>query len=146
MAEKSKREAEQSGTPADGQSEGKIPAESDGGERTRERPVFRPRVDILENDKGLVLTADLPGVDPDNLEVELEKRVLTIRGRVDEEVPEGFGVLYKEYEIGDFERRFTLSGDFDPENVEADLENGVLRLTIPTAPEREAKRIDVKSR
>jgi HSP20 family protein len=126
--------------------QGKLPAQQEGGERTRERPVFRPRIDIYETDQGLVLAADLPGVKPQSLDVQLENRILTIHGRVEDDAPEGYGRLYQEYEIGDFERQFTLAGDFDAEKVTANLENGVLRLTIPRAPEPQARRIDVKAR
>jgi HSP20 family protein len=126
------------------QHEAKLPAEEEEGERTRERLVFSPRVDIHETDDTLVMTADLPGVRPDDLSIHLEKRVLTIHGRVSDIAPEGYSPLYQEYEIGDYERRFTLAGDFDADNVEADFENGVLRLTIPKAPEPETKRVQVR--
>jgi HSP20 family molecular chaperone IbpA len=107
--------------------------------------MFLPRVDIYETQTGLVVAADLPGVKPDGLEVTLEKRVLSIYGRVDEEVPEGYSLVYREYEVGDFERQFTLSGDFDINGIEANLKDGMLYLAIPRAPEPEAKRIQIRS-
>ena len=124
--------------------EGKLSAEQDAGERTHERPAFIPRVDIYETETGLVV-ADLPGVSPDGLEVTLEKRVLSIYGRVEEDAPEGYSQVYREYEVGDFERQFTLSGDFDINGIEANLKDGVLHLAIPRAPEAAAKRIEVRS-
>ena len=123
----------------------KIPAEQEGGERTREHAVFRPRADIYETDNGLMLVADLPGVSPDGLDITLEKRVLTIYGRANDDAPEGYSPVYREYEVGDFERRFTLGGDFDADRIEADLRDGVLRLSIPRSPEAEAKRIEVRT-
>jgi HSP20 family protein len=125
--------------------EGKLSAEQDAGERTHERPVFVPRVDIYETESGLVVVADLPGVSPEGLEVTLEKRVLSIYGRVEEEAPEGYSQAYREYAVGDFERQFTLSGDFDINGIEANLKYGVLHLAIPRAPEAAAKRIEVRS-
>jgi HSP20 family protein len=125
--------------------EGKLSAEQDAGERTHERPVFVPRVDIYETESGLVVVADLPGVSPEGLEVTLEKRVLSIYGRVEEEAPEGYSQVYREYAVGDFERQFTLSGDFDINGIEANLKYGVLHLAIPRAPEAAAKRIKVRS-
>jgi HSP20 family molecular chaperone IbpA len=125
--------------------EGKLSAEQDAGERTHERPVFVPRVDIYENETGLVVVADLPGVSPESLEVTLEKRVLSIYGRVEEDAPEGYSQAYREYEVGDFERQFTLSGDFDMNGIEANLKHGVLHLAIPRAQEAAAKRIEVRS-
>ncbi len=123
----------------------KVPAERGAGEPTRDRPQFQPRVDIYEKGNGLVLVADLPGVSTNGLEVTLEKRVLTVYGRVEEDRPEGYSPVYHEYDIGDFERQFTLAGDFDVDGIQADLDEGVLRLTIPRAPEPAAKRIQVKA-
>ena len=125
--------------------EGKLSAEQEAGERTHERPVFVPRVDIYETESGLVVVADLPGVSPEGLEVTLEKRVLSIYGRVEEDAPEGYSQVYREYAVGDFERQFTLSGDFDINGIEANLKYGVLHLAIPRAPEAMAKRIEVRS-
>ena len=127
------------------ENEAKLPAEQGAGERTHDRPMFLPRVDIYETQTGLVVAADLPGVKPDGLEVTLEKRVLSIYGRVDEETPEGYSLVYREYEVGDFERQFTLSGDFDINGIEADLKDGMLHLVIPRTPEPEAKRIEVRT-
>ena len=87
------------------ENETKLPAEQGAGERTHDRPMFLPQVDIYETETGLVVAADLPGVKPDGLEVTLEKRVLSIYGRVDEETPEGYSLVYREYEVGDFEHR-----------------------------------------
>ena len=125
--------------------EGKLSAEQEAGERTHERPAFVPRVDIYETETGLVVVADLPGVSPDGLEVTLEKRVLSIYGRVEDDAPEGYSQAYREYAVGDFERQFTLSGDFDINGIEANLKYGVLHLAIPRAPEAAAKRIKVTS-
>jgi HSP20 family molecular chaperone IbpA len=127
------------------ENETKLPAEQGAGERTHDRPMFLPRVDIYETETGLVIAADLPGVNPDGLEVTLDKRVLSIYGRVDEETPEGYSLVYREYEVGDFERQFTLSGDFDINGIEANLKDGMLHLAIPRAPEPEAKRIQIRS-
>ena len=125
--------------------EGKLSAEQEAGERTHERAAFVPRVDIYETETGLVVVADLPGVSPEGLEVTLEKRVLSIYGRVEDDAPEGYSQAYREYAVGDFERQFTLSGDFDINGIEANLKYGVLHLAIPRAPEAAAKRIEVTS-
>jgi HSP20 family molecular chaperone IbpA len=127
------------------ENETKLPAEQGAGERTHDRPMFLPWVDIYESETGLVIAADLPGVNPDGLEVTLDKRVLSIYGRVDEGAPEGYSMVYREYEVGDFERQFTLSGDFNINGIEADLRDGMLHLAIPRAPEPEAKRIEVRT-
>ena len=84
-------------------------AQPQGTERTRERPLYAPRVDIVETADALEVLADMPGVTRDGVEVTLEQRVLTIRGRADVPAPEGLAPLYLEYEPGDYERSFTLS-------------------------------------
>lgn len=148
MARKKTSESENKenrNTPAEEQGDQKLPAEQQGGEPTRSRLSFRPRVDILETDKGLTLVADMPGAAPDSVEITLEHRELTIRAQVDEEEPENMTLLYGEYQVGDYERRFQLAGDFDVDRIEAKLTNGVLHLTVPRAPEPEAKRIKVKA-
>lgn len=124
--------------------EGKLPAEAEGGEPTRARPTFRPRVDILETETGLVLMADVPGATREGIEISLERRELTIRARVEDHAPEGLTPLLREYAVGDYERRFTLSGDFDVEGIAADLKDGVLTLTVPKAAEAQARRIEVR--
>lgn len=87
---------------------------------------------------------EMPGVGPDDAEITLENRVLTIRGKVRPTQPESLQLVYAEYGEGDFERSFTLSEDFDPDRIEAELRNGVLTLTLPKAPEAQPRKIAVK--
>jgi HSP20 family molecular chaperone IbpA len=122
----------------------KLPAEQEGsGERTRSRPTFRPRCDILETEEGLTILADMPGAKAETLEVHVEKRELSIRAEVEEAAPEGMSLAIREYQAGDWERRFAVSREFDLERVSASLTDGVLKLTLPKAREAEARRIDV---
>jgi HSP20 family molecular chaperone IbpA len=123
----------------------KMLAEQVVGERTRSRRTFQPPVDIYENEQGLMLLADVPGAQPERLHVTLERHVLNIWAEVEDHAPEGYSSTYREYEVGDFERQFTLSGDFDAEKIEASLTDGVLRLTIPRAAEAAPRTIKVKA-
>ena len=125
--------------------EPKRPAEPQGGERTRSRRTFRPAVDIYEVENGLMLLADVPGATPEGMTITLERRVLTIRAQAAEHAPEGYSLVYQEYEVGDFECQFTLAGEFDAEKIEASLSDGVLRLTIPKAVEAQARTIQIKA-
>ncbi len=127
------------------QREGRLTAEQEAGEPTRSRRTFRPLVDIYEADEGLVVLADVPGADPNGIAISLEGRELILRAEVDEDAPERMSVLHREYEIGDYERRFQLSGDVDVENIRAELKHGLLKITIPKAPEPQARRIEVRS-
>ena len=117
----------------------------EGSERTRERPLYAPRVDIVETGDALEVLADMPGVTREGVEVTLEQRVLTIRGRAEVPAPEGMAPLYLEYEPGDYERSFTLSDAVDPSGIEARVRAGVLHLRLPKAGPAERRRIEVRA-
>lgn len=120
----------------------KIPAEAP--ETVAGGKIYRPVADIVETDQGVTLYMEMPGVAPDNVDITLEKRVLTIRGRTNPPMPEKLDLAYAEYDTGDYERAFTLSEDFDPDRIEASLHNGVLMVTLPHAEEAKPKKIAVK--
>jgi HSP20 family protein len=103
-------------------------------------------VDIYEFESGLMLVADVPGATPDGITIALERRTLRVHARVEDDAPEGYSLVYQEYEVGDFECQFTLAGEFDADRIEARLTNGVLRVSIPKAPEAQARSIQIKSR
>jgi len=115
----------------------------EGVERIRPHKVYTPNVDILERKDDIVVTADLPGVDENSLDINLEKNVLTINGRVESEVPEPYRMAYAEYGTGDYQRAFTLSDEVDKERIHATMKNGVLRLVMPKAAEAKARKITV---
>lgn len=106
--------------------------------------VYRPLTDIVETDEGVTLMLEVPGVPADGLDVTLEKRVLTIRGKVHYTRRDKLQLAYAEYGEGDYERSFTLSDDFDPDKIEAEIANGVLTLTLPRAAEAQPRKIAVK--
>jgi HSP20 family protein len=119
------------------------PAET--AESTRGVPVFRPLADIREGNNAVILALEMPGVGSDDVEVELERRVLTIRGRGRVTAPEGYRRVYAEYTEGDYERVFTLSEDIDEASIRANMHNGVLTLELPRAEAAKPKRIAVKA-
>ena len=104
-----------------------------GAERTRSRLACVPRADIYETNETIVLVTDMPGVDENSLDITLENDVLTIIGYVESERPEGDGLAYNEYRVGDYERSFTLSSKVDRNKIEATVKDGVLRLRLPKA-------------
>jgi len=104
-----------------------------GAERTRDRIAFVPRVDIYETDEGIVLVADMPGVDESSVDIMLENDVLSINGYVEPVEPENYRLAYAEYRVGDYQRQFTLSEQIDQDKVEATVKDGVLRLHLPKA-------------
>lgn len=115
-----------------------------GAEPTREGRLFVPPTDICETADAIVLSADMPGVKPDGVEVTLEDNVLTIRGTFAEEYRHAESPAYGEYEVGNYQRSFALSEDIDGEKIAARMNGGVLTLTLPkTKPTQ--KRILVKT-
>lgn len=110
-------------------------------EITREGPVYTPRVDIWENEKELTLVADVPGVEPDGLEIDLRDNVLTIMGKVKPE--EDHRYLLKEFGVGNYYRQFTLSEVIDQERIGAAVKNGVLTLTLPKVEKAKPRKIQV---
>lgn len=115
----------------------------EGVERTKPHRVFKPDVDIVERKDDTVLTADLPGVDEHSLDITLEKNVLTIRGTVDQKIPDGYRLAYREYQVGDYERAFTLSDEVDKDRIQASVKNGVLRLALPKSAAAKTRKIVV---
>lgn len=115
------------------------------GERTRERRIYTPHVDIIERKDNIVVIADMPGVDDKSVDITLEKNVLTIYGMVEADIPENHRLFLSEYGIGDYQRVFTLSDEVDREKIQAMVNNGVLRLILPKAEAARTKKIPVKA-
>jgi len=105
--------------------------------------VYRPLTDIVKSEEGVTLMLEMPGVAAEDVDITLEKRVLTIRGKVHPAQPEKLKLVYGEYGEGDYERAFTLSDDFDPEKIGATVSNGLLTVTLPRAAEAQPKKIAV---
>jgi len=116
------------------------PAESDG------TTAWAPAADIYETENDLVLQADLPGIDPKQIDVRVENNVLTIRGerRFEPKVErESFHRIERSY--GTFSRSFTLSTAVNPEKIQANYKNGVLSITLPKAEQAKPKRIQISA-
>jgi HSP20 family molecular chaperone IbpA len=102
-----------------------------------------PAVDIFETAAGVTLWADLPGVPRENLEVNVHDSSLRIEGEAVVPTPAGLHVQHAEVRQPRYARSFTLSPDLDASRVEANLQDGVLKLTIPRREEAKPRRIDV---
>ncbi|MAG31579.1 MAG: heat-shock protein Hsp20 [Deltaproteobacteria bacterium] len=113
-------------------------------EDTRPGRVFRPDVDILERVDAYVIHADLPGVNEDNVDVNLDKGVLTLDAHPAAGEPEG-RALHAEYLSGGYHRQFRISEDIDPTAVSARMKDGVLELLLPKSVERQPRRIAVEA-
>ena len=113
-------------------------------EQTKPGLVFTPAVDIFENDKALVLLADLPGVDRADLDVDIEDRQLTITGKVSE-LEDRFKPIYAEYGIGGYSRSFRLGDTIDQSKISASLKDGVLTLMLPKAEQLKPRKVEITS-
>lgn len=114
-------------------------------EQTRPGLVFTPAVDIFETENELTLLADIPGVAPEDLEIDLRDDTLTITGDVRPWENSSECDLVVEFEIGKYYRQFTLSETIDQSKIGAKLEDGVLRLTLPKAEKAVPRRITVNA-
>jgi len=104
-----------------------------------------PRVDIKEEANRFVIFADLPGVDPSTIEVDMDKGVLSIKGeRKTEAKAEGERWSRSERAHGVFYRRFALPESANPDGIAASGRNGVLEISIPKRPEASPRRINVQ--
>ena len=112
-------------------------------ETTRPGTFFQPAVDIFETKDELVLVADMPGVPPDGVDVDLEGDELSIEGRVRSGEYDGLKPLYVEYGVGGYYRGFTLGEMIDREGIKAQMKNCVLVLRLPKAERARARRITV---
>jgi HSP20 family molecular chaperone IbpA len=106
-------------------------------------PVYMPSVDIRETSDGFVIEADMPGVAQEGVDIDLERNRLTLRGKIEVPIREGYTLSHGEFRTGNYERAFTLGNEIDRENVKAVLTNGVLRLELPKVKEMQPRRITV---
>jgi len=105
---------------------------------------WHPVVDIYDNDDTIVIKAELPGVDKKDIKLDVNGRILTLKGErsTDNEVKED-DYYRRERSFGKFERSFTLSADVDPDKIKADFKDGILKLNIPKPEAHKPKQISV---
>ena len=113
-------------------------------EPTKPGPVFTPAVDIHETDQDITLLADLPGVKPEDLQVDIRDNVLTLTAKKSSASGPTETVVLRETRAGTFFRQFTLSEAIDQTKIEAALVDGVLRLALPKVEKLRPRQISVK--
>jgi HSP20 family protein len=114
-------------------------------EHTRSGVCFRPNVDIVELADELVVLADVPGADGDNIDVDFEDGKLSIYAKVDSRQDEDTPYVVREYGVGDFHRTFQVSEAIDASKIAAELVDGVLKLHLPKAESAKPRKISVKT-
>jgi HSP20 family protein len=132
--------------PPDQESTPVAPATATGRDResTRDEELFgAPPVDIFEDEDGLVVMADLPGIASEGLDIRVEQRILTITAHA-QPAPSGTA-LRREYELTSFFRQFQLPEEVDTTHIQAELKHGVLTLRLPRAPKESPRRVEVRT-
>jgi HSP20 family protein len=112
-------------------------------EKTVPGRYYLPTTDVYETEQALTLVMEVPGVERKDISVELENDVLRVEGRIDFSKYEGMEPVYTEYNVGHYARAFTLSNKIDREQISAQLEDGVLTLTLPKAKEARPRQISI---
>ena len=106
--------------------------------------AFLPATDIFETDQALIVVLEMPGVEKDNVDVDVEGDVVKIEGRVDFSRYESLQPVYTEYNVGHFVRSFRISNQIDQDGIKAEMENGVMRLILPKAEKAKPRRITIR--
>ena len=117
-----------------------------GGDGSRRLTGWEPRIDIDEDEKEFTVKADLPGIDPKDVDISLTENTLTIRGHVESVREEQKEYHRIERFEGQFYREITLPQGIDPDAIEASAEHGVLTIRIPKKEESHPKKISVKTK
>jgi HSP20 family molecular chaperone IbpA len=114
-------------------------------EQTKAGLVFTPNVDIFETENEITLLADIPGVKPDDLTIDLKDNVLTLSGDIQNRKSEIEKTIYSEYQMGSYYRQFSISEMIDQNKIEARVTDGVLRLALPKVEKAAPRRITVEA-
>jgi HSP20 family molecular chaperone IbpA len=112
-------------------------------EKTVPGRYYIPYADIFETDEALSVVMEMPAVEKKDISIALENDILRVDGRIDFSKYEGMEPVYTEYNVGHYSRSFTLSNKIDQEGITAQLEDGVLTLTLPKARQAQPRRISI---
>jgi HSP20 family molecular chaperone IbpA len=112
-------------------------------EKTIPARYFVPNTDVFETEDALLVIMEMPGVEKKDIDVSLENDTLRVEARIDYSKYDGLEPLYAEYNIGHFARSFSLSNKVDKSKINAELDAGVLTLTLKKAQESMPRRIEV---
>ncbi len=113
--------------------------------RASQEAALVPPVDIVEDENGITLEADMPGVTKDDLSIRVDGDTLTLEGEVKLGEPQAIEGVYAEVHIARYRRSFVLSRDLDTEKVEASMKNGVLRLRLAKREQAKPRRIEIRA-
>ena len=107
--------------------------------------IYVPTTDIFETEGALMVVMEMPGVVKEHADIIVEDNVLSVTGRIDFSKYENLQPVYTEYNIGHFRRSFSLApSSIDAHKITAEMEDGVLTLTLPKAERAKARKIELK--
>jgi HSP20 family protein len=112
-------------------------------EKTAPARYYVPATDIHETDDALTVVMEVPGVTRQNIDINLERDAIRVEAHIDPTKYDGLEPLYTEYNVGHFARAFTLSSKIDQQQIGAQLEDGVLTLTLRKAKDAIPRRIEI---
>jgi HSP20 family molecular chaperone IbpA len=116
------------------------------GAPTRREDFFLiPSVDIFEDEDGITVQAEMPGVSKDHLNIQANRNNLIIEGEAVIDLPAGMEALYADVQATKYRRSFLLSGELETDRIEANLKDGLLTLRIPKRAEYKPRRIEVRT-
>jgi HSP20 family protein len=105
--------------------------------------VFVPVTDIFETPEALTVVLEMPGVNRNSIEANVENDIVTIEGRIDFTKYEGMQPVYTEYNVGHYARSFQISNKIDQGKISAELKDGVVTLVLPKAEQAKPRKIKV---
>ena len=105
--------------------------------------VFVPVTDIFETPEALTVVLEMPGVDRDSIQANVENEVVTIEGRIDFKKYEGMQPVYTEYNVGHYARSFEISDKIDQNKISAQMKDGVVMIVLPKAEQAKPRKIQV---
>jgi len=111
--------------------------------RQEQTQYYQPAVDIRETHEEVILQFDMPGVAKENVDLTVDKGILTVTGKANEE--ETGTAVYRETRIGDYQRQFNLTDDVDPNTISAEMDAGMLTVKIRKSEKAKPKRIQITS-
>jgi HSP20 family molecular chaperone IbpA len=105
--------------------------------------AFIPNADIYETEQALMVLMEMPGVERGNVDIRVENDVLDVEGKIDFSQYQGLRPIYAEYPVGHYRRSFSLSNRIDQHKISAEMNDGVLTITLPKAEENKPRRITI---
>ena len=113
-------------------------------ERPEAGKFYSPHTDIHETSDSVVVAMEVPGVGKSDVDIRLDKGVLTVTGTIDSKKYEALKPIYSEYNVGNFVRSFNVSPKIDSDAISAVIADGVLTVRLPKAKEAQPKRISIQ--